>query len=349
MWNKVKAFAADLPEDKRTPFFEKWIKQQKAMGQGGADLLYVTGDTPPQYANCFQITQTFYGKTLTRQLLKNPDGIVCWKDQNNNLLLYSPNHETQTLERIEEKSDLSLEQKAALTRFKEDMVQMEPTTVRRSNNQEHQLFQDLLRHGHTHAPIKLTRCGIHFKQDGIDSIDTHHDFNRVTNARLKCIRLYQAADAEPNKERQEELYAEADKVWRAELGHILKQVIWLLQRYCEENRPFYPVPNVNDSPFVRSLMFYNWATFKDELLFSLKSGQFRKDFGVDSDSGFSLYKAPRGGAGWRAVAHGRVWSPFGPGRGGDLFAEYRLPVDASNTVEIAIKLPTPAAGLKPGR
>lgn len=342
MWGQVKVFAANLPEEQRTPFFEKWQAQQQAMGKGGADLLYVTGDTPPQYANCFETTDTInvFGdnQSLTRPLLKNPDGIVCWKSPNNQVHLYYANPATKALEPIDVSKDLSDIQRSDYEVFKASMTSMESNTVRRSSNAEHSLFKAILRNRQTHQPIKLTREGIHYKQDGIDYCDTHHDFNRLTNAYLKCIRLYQAARAERNSERRQALRDEANSVWRAELARLQKKVIWLLQRFCEKNRLFYPLPNFNEPPFRRSLMIHNPITDKKELLFDVKTELFLSGFGIDdSNSGFALCK------GWSGPIGSLELSVFGDD---DLIAENRLTVDATNAVEIPIELPPPVAGLK---
>lgn len=353
MWNKVKVFAANLPEDKCTAFLETWQTQQQDMGTGGADLLYVTGDTLPEYVNCFKRADTVnvfgVNQALTRPLLKNPDGIVCRKSPDNQVYLYYANPKTQTLEPIDMLKDLSEDQQAAYDAFKLKMTQMEPNTVRRSSNAEHTLFKDIFRNRQTHQPIKLTRAGVHYKQDGIDYIDTHHDFNRLTNAYLKCIRLYQAAGAEQNSERMQALYDEGDRVWLAELGQLQKEVIWLLQRYCEKNRPFYPLPDrpdyFDEPKFLRCLVFYNWRTNCEELVFDAKSGSFHEDFGVDSNSGFSIYKAAGGG---RGGVRGGV-GPWWRGVMGDLIVANRLTVDASNVVERPIEQPAPGAGLTPGR
>ena len=347
MWIKVKAFAINLPEDKCMPFFVKWQKQQQAMGQGGADLLYVAGDTPPQYEKCFETTETFniHAKnyTLTRTLLKNPDGIVCWKDGNNQVNLYYVNPATKVLEPIDISETLSETEKSAVDAFKADMIKMEPNTVRRSNNAEHGLFKDVFSHNQTHQPIELIRAGIHYKQDGIDTIDTHHDFNRLTNAYLKCIRLYKAVHSAWNPEREKTLIIEGDSVWRAELGRIQKEVIWLLQRFCESNRRFSHLPNnFNSSPFRRGFLIHYWQTREFEWLFDVTTGEFSKDFGVDSDSGFAIRKG-----GYQAERYNSM------GEAGqfecDLIAQNRLNLDATNAVEIPIELPAPVAGPKLGR
>ncbi len=343
MWNKVKVFAADLPEEQRLPFFETWQEQQKAMGKGGADLLYVTGDNPPEYKHCFEKTDTLnvwgHNQFLNRTLLKNPDGIVCWKGRNNQVHWYYANPETKTLDPIKltEFSDM---QQTAYDAFKASIINMEPNTVRRSSNVERALFEAIFRNRQTDALIKLTQEGIHYKQDGIDYIDTHHDFNRLTNIYLKCARLCQAANAEQNHERQSKLYNKADSIWRSELGQLQKEVIWLLQRYCEENRQFYPFPNFNKPPFRRCLMVYNWITFEEELLFDVKTERFSLNFGNDdSNSGFAISKGS-----YTTGSVSFAWR----GRGlvvADLIAENRLTIDATNAVERLIELPAPGAGL----
>jgi len=342
MWEQVKTFAENLPKKKRMLFFEDWKKQQQAMGKGGADLLYVTGDNPPQYEDCFETTETFslfgINQSLTRALLKNPDGIVCWKkDGDSQLYFYSPNRKTKVLESIDINKVLSETQQNAYESFKERMKRMEPNTVRRSSNAEHALFKDILSDRQAHQPIKLTRHGIHYKQNDIEYCDTHRDFNRLNNAYLKCIHLYQAADAEQRRERRDALYDEVNKVWRSELGRILKELIWLLQRYCEENRPFSSLSNFSESSFQRSLMIDNyWICGCKALLFNVKTGEFLSDFAAES--GFAIYKGSSS-----THAHGLSgYVPIGGGyrAGVDLIAENKLTVEAVNAVERPVELPT---------
>lgn len=356
MWNKVKAFAVDLPEEKRTPFLEKWQQQQTAIGKGGADLLYVTSNTPPQYASCFAIQENFDvwgGNTSIIIGLKNPDGVVCWKSLDNQVHLYYANPKTKTLEPIKRR-DLSNTQQATYDAFNrrilDTMIYMRPegsARAERSSDEVHRLFQDIFLNSTTNEPIKLTREGIHYKEDGVDYIDTHYDANRVDNAYLKGIHLYLTADAEQNLERRRALYDEVHRVWRTECANALKKRIWVVQRYCEENRPFYPLPNFNEPPFRRSLMIYNRKTDQNELLFDTKTEQFLSGFGQDDVRvGFSIYKGAEAGA---TGACGREVAQRGTWRWrSDLIAENRLTVDATNTIEIPIKLPTPSTGIAPG-
>lgn len=344
MWEQVKVFAAELPEEARTPFMTKWNAQQTAMGRGGADMLFLKGDREPTYADCLERTDTFnaYGENLScrRRLLKNPEGIVCWEAPNNQVRFYYVNQGTHTIDPLVLSDEAH---QAAYAVFR----QMEPNTAKRSSNDEHALFQTCFRHPETNNPLELIREGIEYERDGIKYRDTHHDFNRLTNADLRCIRLCQAADREPNPGRQEELYSEANRTWRSEHGHFLKALIWLLQRYCEKNRSFYLFsdrPDYFDKPkFLRILMIYNWITDREELVFDVKSGTFHDDFGGASNSGFSIYK----GALWRGVggAAGR-WRPaaLSVWRAAvviDLIAANRLTVDASNVVERPIDQPVP--------
>lgn len=84
--------------------------------------------------------------------------------------------------------------------------------------------------------------------------DTQYDFNRYYNAYEKCIRLYRSNN--PNDSMI------ADFIQELELASIQKEVMWLLQRYCEKNRRFYRMPaHYKELPFIRTLMAYKYEPF----------------------------------------------------------------------------------------
>lgn len=329
MQMQVNYFAQHLPVEQRETFFGEWQTHHDSRGRGGADLVLVRGAHPPQYANICNVTHTFNvaGRTNTveQALLKNPDGVICWKDSNNQLHWYYANHETQTLESIDIPLELQAAHQADYDAFVARMLNMEPNTARRSSNQEHALIKAIMQHQNSKQPIHLVREGIHYRQDGIDFIDTHYDFNRIVNAYLKYTRLYNNGN-----------HTEGDRVWRAELGHVQREVMWLVQRYCEINRSFWPLAvNYKETPFVRSsLEIYNCNIGNTEHIFDAKTGKFAPGFGLDNrDSGFAIYKAGWLG-GWvtRGVACLRrggvmAWS------GAALRAVNRLCVDATQNVE----------------
>ena len=318
MQMQVNVFAQHLSPDVRAEFFAKWQEQVASRGRGGADLVMVAGDEAPQYASICGVTNTFMvlGETRTTEwsLLKNPDGIICSKSPDNQLHWYYANPDTQTLEPIDIPKELLAEHQAEYDAFAARMTNMEPMTARRSGNQEHALIEAIMRQKKSHKPIHLHREGIHYRQDGIDYVDTEYDFNRIINAYLKCIRLY-----------NNNHYAEGDRVWRAELGHVQREVMWLIQRYCEKNRIFWPLADdYKASLFIRTQAeIYNYTTGTMERIFDGRTGKFPAGFGVDdSDSGFAIYK----GRGARAAR----WRGRGSGAGAvaDLVAVTRLCKDA---------------------
>ena len=322
----VNAFAQRLPEAVRAEFFAHWEAHHASRGLGGADLVKYTGEHPPQYANICGVTNTFdvLGDTLTTQrpLLKNPNGIICWQAPDNQLHWYYANQDTQTLEPIEIPQALLAAHQTDYDAFSERMTNMEPMTARRSSNQEHALIEALMQHKKSHKPIRLVREGIHYRQDGIDYIDTHYDFNRLSNAYLKCFRLYHNNN-----------YAEGDRVWRAELGHVQREVMWLIQRYCERNRSFWPLAdNYKETPFVRSpVEIYNYNTRNMERIFDTSAGKFSVGFGLDNfHSGFAIYKGPAGCVRGAARLAGGL-----PPRGAraDLVAISRLSIDATQNLD----------------
>lgn len=337
MQMQVNHFAQQLPVEQREKFFTQWQVHHASRGRGGADLVLVTGAHPPQYASICNVTHTFnvLGETNTieRALLKNPDGMICWRDPDNRLHWYYANHDTQTLEPIDIPLELQAAHQADYEAFVARMLNMEPNTARRSSNQEHALIQALMRHQDSQEPVRLAREGIHYRQDGIDYIDTHYDFNRIVNAYLKYIRLHN------NRNHRED-----NRVWRAELGHVQREVMWLVQRYCEINRLFLPLAdNYKETPFVRaSLEIFNYNTRNMERLFDAKTGKFAPGFGRDNiHSGFAIYVGcrvvlPGAGRGVAAAMRGDVGG--GDGSVADLVAVNRLCVDATQNVESRLEI-----------
>ena len=324
MQMQVNQFAQHLPEKQRETFFTKWQLQHASRGRGGADLVMVTGAHPPQYASICSVTQTFdvvgETKTVQRALLKNPDGVICRKAPDNQLLWYYANHDTKTLEPIDIPLEFQAGHQADYGAFVTRMTTMESNTARRSSNQEHALIKAIMRHQNSKQPICLVREGISYRQDGVDFIDTHYDFNRIVNAYLKCIRLYNNRD-----------YNEFYSVLLRELGPVQLDVMWLVQRYCEINRSFWPLAdNYKETPFVRSVETYNYDTGNMERIFDAKTGRFVPGFSLyNHDSGFVIYKG--------AALYG-CCGPCGlmlKGRSvaADLVAVNRLCVDATQNAE----------------
>ena len=147
--------------------------------------------------------------------------------------------------------------------------------------------------------------------------DSHADFNLLLNAYRHCIRLY-----------TEGKWDEGDKYSREGVGGAQRNVIWLLQRICEKDRPFYPLPDFKASPFRRGFDIFNYVTGRNESVFSGS----RLLAGLGSE--FGICKAGGGGAGWRLERRGG-----GVGALVDLVAVCRLVEDAkANVVEFTAEL-----------
>lgn len=194
-------------------------------------------------------------------LLENPDGILFY---NNNF--YYAHKETATVTLLEPRLSSEPKQaaldRAALEALKASFVGMEQK-ARRSNNTEHRLIARTLDH-------ELDRNTIRY-------CDSRTDFNRLLNAYRKCIRFdltYQ--------------WVASDDSWRRGVGGAQRDVMWVLQRICEEDRPFDPLPDFKASPFNRSFTIYNLVSNRAETV--LVGGQLLGDFGSD----FGIYSAGGG-------------------------------------------------------
>lgn len=137
MQMQIKDFAQHLPEEQREIFFEKWQMHHDSRGRGGADLVMVGGEYPPQYANIKNVTNTLNllgtTKPFKRELLKNPDGVICWMAPDNQLHWYYGVHDRQTLEPIDIPLALQTAHQADYEVFIACMTCMEPYSARRSS------------------------------------------------------------------------------------------------------------------------------------------------------------------------------------------------------------------------
>ncbi|HAT9776951.1 TPA: hypothetical protein JBD69_13170, partial [Legionella pneumophila subsp. pneumophila] len=235
-------------------------KQMKELGSGGADLIKLSRD--PQavafedFKGLTQFKQTFTlydgsRKEVTFPLLENVDGIFYYQDENKEVHFYYANRETKTIMPLEAniKSD---EDKQLFAAFKASFDAMENNSSRRSSDAEHQLIAKLF-------PCQLHRQGVHYEHHGVSYQDSRTSFNLI-NAYRKNIRLYD--EAAQNNEWEK---AHAD--WREGVGIAQGAEMWLLERICEEGRPFHPLP-AEFRDFKRGITFYNWNTDKVESAFT---------------------------------------------------------------------------------
>ncbi len=128
---------------------------------------------------------------------------------------------------------------------------MENNSSRRSSNTEHQLIETMLQY-------KLHRDGIEYEQDGIRYRDSRTSF-RLINAYRTCFRLCEEVEAEEESSEEEEmsdLEKKAHNYWCKGVGKAQGEEMWLLQRICEEGRPFDPLP-ANFDNFKRGMKIFN--------------------------------------------------------------------------------------------
>jgi hypothetical protein len=249
-------------------------RQYAEIDSGGADLVKMDRDpTQLKFVDITRFKTRFTMPDLQQKevelpLLENPDGIIFYQDtKTQKMHLYYANKTTQTITLI----NLSKEQRHALASLFASFAAMENNSSRRSNNQEHELIAGIMQR-------TLSRKGIvYVDPNGRLYRDNRIEFRYINNART-CIRLDAARR-----------YNDADAVWRLGVGGAERQVLWLLARVCERNRPFYPLPNFNAPPFERSFIIFNYLTNREESVFS--AGKLVVGLGQD----FAIYKAWRAG------------------------------------------------------
>lgn len=321
MQRQVNNFAQQLPEELCTIFFKEWQVHQLAQGKGGADLVFIRGQDEPSYEGTCKVIRNkdiewidiykseysmdeydefmepkilpgvggvvqsvradFWPVIIRRPLLQNPNGIVCWQSSDNQLHWYYVNHDTQSMERIDIPEELLATHNAHYNALVANMTRMESHTARRSSNKEHGLINSIMRRPHSLEPIELVRQGIYYQQDGIDYIDTHYDFNRWFNAYLKIVRLLTKK-------------VECERVWVTEVGHVQREVMWLIQRYSQKDFNFRWIDDDYKNEFPRhNLKILNrragWFVLAE--LFNPNTRKFHSDFGEyapDSNFGFAL-------------------------------------------------------------
>lgn len=197
-------------------------------------------------------------------LLENPDGIICYQDENYKKRLFYANKENQTILPFKD-CIITEETKPAFEQFKKSFDTMENNSGRRSSDKEHQLITKILN-------ISLTRKGVIYKDNSILYRDNRTPFNLV-NVYRKYIRLYEEAYINAS-------WGTVQKSWCKGVGKSQGEEIWLLQRICEENKPFYPLKSISFDDFTRECTIIG-LTNKNESVF---------DDGFINISDFAIYK-----------------------------------------------------------
>lgn len=263
-----------IPQDLQA----KRTRQLHEMDGGGADLVKIDCDptTRPfaeitQYAASYSIPDEDYQAETVFSLLENRDGIIYYHDvASDEVRFYYANQDTQQVELIKTTvTDKDNEQFAAFTA---SLQAMEKNSSKRSSNTEHRLIARTMKGEVSGTSIKLERKGIQYQREGIRYCDTRIDFNRLINAYRKCLRLYQEGKNQ-----------EADSVCLDVLGMTQRDVVWLLQRYCERDTPFTLLPDFA-ALFTRQFLVENYLTSSMSSLWV--DGKLDPGLGVD----FALFK-----------------------------------------------------------
>jgi len=208
-------------------------KQSTEIQGGGNDLVRMDRDpTTLPFADILRFVEIRQYVAGEYTLLENQDGLVFYNNQ-----FYYADKETKRVISIQPTTQTP-EEAAALAALKASFSNMEMNSSRRSNEAEHQLIEKTML-------LRLNRRGVHYARDGQHYCGTHDEFTLIT-AYQKYLRLW-----------DEQQYADLDACWLREVGGAQRRSIWILQHFCEEGRPFYPLPDFN-SPFKRQLTIRNY-------------------------------------------------------------------------------------------
>jgi hypothetical protein len=205
-------------------------------------------------------------------LLENKDGIIFWNNQ-----FFYANQETQTVTLIT--AVVPEDEQRLLNALRTSLNDMEINSSRRTSTVEHEFFARTMGH-------RLERHGIHYERNGVHYQDVR-DGVALINAYRKYIRIYDAhQDGTP--------WNNVEQAWIEVVGLAQRVLpIHILQRFCEENKSFYPLRTVHDlrvAPFGRTLQIHNWVTNRRECLLPLHANA-----GIGFS--FSIYRGGRGRAG----------------------------------------------------
>ncbi|KTD64875.1 hypothetical protein [Legionella spiritensis] len=237
-----------IPED----MIDKCHEQDSEMDCGGCDLIKMVEDPEQVILNGFKALTEFrttYTITVAQQsgdssilqnatlpLLENPDGIIYYHDNQGQAHFYYANRQTETLQKITPQPETQ-DDKKALEAFSKSMAAMENNSGRRSSDEEHALIKKTMGY-------QLIRKGVHYTRNNISYHDSQNEF-RLLNAYRTCLRLYD--DAQNEEQRNA-----ADEYWREKVGKAQGEVMWLLQRLCQDRQTYVP-PNPPLGGFTRGL------------------------------------------------------------------------------------------------
>ncbi len=261
-----------IPEELR----KKRQEQYAELGSGGADLIKLDVDLLKAAGHAFnsilmpnlpwnldEHTQI----EVTYPLFENKDAIIYCQDKKGNVNFYYTNRETKKIKELSVCANTEKDRQA-FEEFKTSFEHMETYSSRRSSNTEHQLIERIFKY-------KLHRDGIEYEQDGIRYRDSRTSF-RLINAYKTCIRLCQEAQNNVQWEK-------AKNYWCKGVGKTQGEEMWLLQRICEKDLRFHPLPTNFDN-FKRGMKIYNLINPNNQDVF--QDGKLVVDLGLN----FALYK-----------------------------------------------------------
>jgi hypothetical protein len=201
--------------------------QYEEMNCGGADLIKLDKN-PEELLDFnevlhFKKTYTVFDgsqQEVTFSLLENPDGIICYQDENNEQYFYYANKESKKIVPLT-LCFSSEEDKLALEQLKATFKAMENNSGCRSSDKEHSLIMRVMQ-------CTLVRKGIRYEENGIRYRDSQTPFNNLINAYRMCISLYEKAEQGNNQALW--VWDKAHESWGTGVGKgQAKSPLWILQ------------------------------------------------------------------------------------------------------------------------
>ena len=260
MFNQIKPLIS-------AEYLEIAHQQCLEMQSGGADLVKMSSD--PRTVPFMELTRYIDGYG-TFSLLENKDGIIFWNNQ-----FFYANQETQTVRLIT--PVVPTDEQLLLNALRTSLYDMEDNSARRTSTIEHEFFARTIGH-------RLERHGIHYERNGVHYQDIR-DGVALINAYRKYIRIDHA-------HQDETPWDDVNHAWIDVVGLAQRVLpVHILQRFCEKNKPFYPLRTVDDlmgTPFRRALQIHDYAINGHDDLLPLHANA-----GIGFS--FAIYKAGKSG------------------------------------------------------
>jgi len=275
-------------------FLEETLREMRNISRGGPDLVKINRD--PGLLSTDELKyfheRDEQGKQkldsqnnpIAYELLSNPDGIF-YVESGNQVQLYhvkvNPDTQEKQVVPLQETKNMTPEDKTALNQLKDDIRNNMPmNSGRRTSDKEHALIERVF-------GIKLERNGIHCELNGIPYHNTYDGCINLINDYRNYLDIYDAP-RQPGTSRDN-----VDAAWERLNQAQRRAMVSVIQRICEVDKPFYPLPNNNDlktRELARTTEFEDWVDVKMKAAYPLQ---------VNSGGGGSvrcLLKADRRGA-----------------------------------------------------